>query len=46
MFGDVTANVTAETLLDRWVECRDPRRLLEDTYVKAIMGALEALRAP
>jgi AcrR family transcriptional regulator len=32
-------------LLERWVECRDSRRVLEDTYVRALMGALAALRA-
>lgn len=30
-------------LLERWVECRDPRTLLEDTYVEAIMGALRGI---
>ena len=30
-------------LLERWVECRDPRRVLEETYVTAIMGALRAV---
>lgn len=32
-------------LLERWVECREPRRVLEDTYVTAMMGALAAVTA-
>jgi AcrR family transcriptional regulator len=30
-------------VVDRWVECRDPRKLLEETFVEAAVGALRNL---
>ena len=33
-------------LLERWVECRDPRSLLEETSVRATMGARRACATP
>ena len=32
-------------LLERWVERRDPRKLLEDTYVRALIAAMHDLAA-
>ena len=46
--GDLEAETMAlaglSGLLERWIQARDSRKMLEDVYVKMSIGALNALR--